>query len=126
MLLGGMSTTRKSRSIAIAALALALALSLAACGSTSSARAVGPTPGVVTGLAIPCSGLAADVAIPDVTVRLYSGRTLRASQTVAGGTAYRFSVPPGPYDVTSWWGSDAVVVRPGRVVTLHPVVNTCL
>lgn len=114
---------------------LALALSVAACTSTSSTSPTTSTRpsstslrttstakrpvGVVTGTAEPCTG-PPSLPIPHVVkIRLYFGKTLVASQTVRAGARYRFSVAPGRYEVTGWWGSEAVVVRAGRVVIFN-------
>ncbi len=114
---------------------LALALGLAACSSPSSTTLTPPsfsspttaagTPsvGVVTGIAEPCEGPVADRTV-HVKVRLYSGSALVSTETVRAGAEYRFSVSPGPYLVTGWWGSKPVVVRAGRVVTFD-VVDNC-
>ena len=90
-----------------------LALALAGC-TTSTAK---PT-GVVTGFADACVGLVpAGSALPRVTVMLYSGPTVVASRTIESGAKYRFSVSPGSYCVTGWWGFKGVTVRAGRIVT---------
>jgi curli biogenesis system outer membrane secretion channel CsgG len=100
-----------SRLGAIATVAMTVALA----GCTTSAA--GPT-GVVTGVAYACQGLALPPGeILHVRVSLYSGSSLVASETVRSGTKYRFSVSPGSYCVTGWWGFKGVTVRAGRIVT---------
>jgi hypothetical protein len=59
-----------------------------------------------------------------VLVDLYSGRTHVASERIRTGRKYRFSVSAGSYQVKGWWGSDAVAVQAGRVVTFN-MVDTC-
>jgi curli biogenesis system outer membrane secretion channel CsgG len=105
------TTRRISRLGAIATVAMTVALA----GCTTSAA--GPT-GVVTGVAYACQGLALPPGeILHVRVSLYSGSSLVASETVRSGTKYRFSVSPGSYCVTGWWGFKGVTVRAGRIVT---------
>ena len=103
-----------ARNLVVVAMVV-IVLSLAAC-TTSTAK---PT-GVVTGVAYACQGL---VLPPDdvlhLRVSLYSGPSLVASETVRSGAKYRFSVPPGPYRVTGWWGSKGVTVRAGHRVTAN-------
>jgi hypothetical protein len=111
-----METMRK---LGVAAM-MGLALSFAACTSNT------PTPGVVTGTAQACAGSApGELAPSHVKVQLYSGSTLVASETVPAGSDYRFSVAPGSYQVEGWWGSKAVVVRAGHVVTRN-ILNMCV
>lgn len=74
--------------------------------------------GVVTGVTYACQGLALPSGeVLHVKVGLYSGPSLVASETVRSGAKYRFSVPPGSYRVTGWWGSKGVAVRAGHRVT---------
>jgi hypothetical protein len=98
-----------------AAAMVAIALTLAAC-TTSTVR---PT-GVVAGVASACQGLAlqAGESLP-VEVSLYSGSSLIASETVRSGSKYRFSVTPGSYRVTGWWGSKGATVRAGRIAAAN-------
>jgi len=49
--------------------------------------------------------------------RRSSGPSLAASETVRSGAKYRFSVSPGSYRVTGWWGTKGVTVRAGHRVT---------
>jgi hypothetical protein len=97
------------------------ALMLAGCTTST----VGPT-GVVTGVADACVG---DVIPPGevlhVKVSLDSGSNLVASTTVRSGARYRFSVVPGEYRLTGWWGSKSVAVRAGRAVTVK-ITNVCI
>jgi curli biogenesis system outer membrane secretion channel CsgG len=99
--------------VAVAAVAMTVALA----GCTTSAA--GPT-GVVTGVAYACQGLELPPGeVLHVKVSLYSGPSLVASETVRSGAKYRFSVSPGSYRVTGWWGSKGVTVRVGRIVTAN-------
>ena len=82
-----------------------------------------PTVGVVTGLAEPCTG-PPTYQPSRVKVQLHSGLTLVASQTVRSGASYRFSVVPGSYRLTGWWGSEDVTVRVGHTVTAN-FLDTC-
>jgi hypothetical protein len=45
-----------------------------------------------------------------VTVTLH-GSGAGAPETVRSGAKYKFSVPPGTYQVIGWWGSRRVTVR---------------
>jgi CubicO group peptidase (beta-lactamase class C family) len=109
-----------SRPRGIATVAVTLILMLAGC-TTSTAE---PT-GIVTGLAFACSGLPPFVTgRQEVRVRLYSGSRRVASETVVSGARYRFSVSPGLYRVTGWWGSRIVAARAGRTVTVN-FMNYC-
>ena len=97
-----------------------LALGLAGC-TTSTAK---PT-GVVTGVAYACEGAVLPPGtILHVTVSL-QGSAAVASETVRSGAKYRFSVPPGVYQMIGWWGSRRVIVRAGHVVTAN-FMNTCI
>ncbi len=94
-----------------------MALSLSAC-TTSTAK---PT-GIVTGYAdacvgIPPAGQTVNLSSLHVKVALYSGAKSVASATVRSGATYKFSVAPRDYWVKGWWGSEAVTVRSGPVVT---------
>ena len=78
---------------------------------------VKPT-GVVTGIVQACEGaLVKSGTIPHVRVSLYSGSKRIATEMVRSGAKYRFSVSPGAYRLTGWWGSKAVTVRAGCIVT---------
>jgi hypothetical protein len=55
----------------------------------------------------------------------FQGSAAVASETVRSGAKYRFSVPPGVYQVIGWWGSRRVIVRAGHVVTAN-FMNTCI
>ena len=104
--------------VAVAAVAMTVALA----GCTTSAA--GPT-GVVTGVAYACQGLAFPPGdVLHVKVSLYSGPSLVASETVRSGAKYRFSVSPGSYRVTGWWGSKGVLVRAGNT-TFTNLQNSC-
>ena len=101
---------------------LALLLALAACTSTSASSpgtSTGEaTVGVVTGAADTCTGVASPRNIRDVTVQIFTGRTLISSETLRAGADYRFSVTPGRYRLRNGYGLfDSVVVRPGRTTT---------
>jgi CubicO group peptidase (beta-lactamase class C family) len=86
------------------------ALTLAAC-TTSTVKPIG----VVTGVAYACQGLALPPGdVLHVKVGLYSGPRLVTSETVRSGAKYRFSVSPGVYRLTGWWGSKGVIVRAGN------------
>ena len=85
----------------------------------TTSSTVKPT-GVVTGVVQACVGVAVpagEILRMKVKVSLYSGSKRVASETVVWGTKYRFSVSPGTYRVTGWWGSKGVTVRAGRAVT---------
>jgi hypothetical protein len=56
---------------------------------------------------------------PRVNVSLDSGSSVVASATIRSGATYRFSVVPGDYRVTGWWGSRRVTVSAGRAVTVN-------
>ena len=106
-----MSTVRKLGM----AVMVGLTMTLAAC-TTSAVR---PT-GVVTGVADACVG---HPVPPDevlhVKLSLDSRSTVVASTTIRSGARYRFSIVPGEYRVTGWWGSRSVAVRAGRAVTAN-------
>jgi len=92
-----------------------LALSLAAC-TTGTVRQTG----VVTGVADPCEGAFFPTGeVLHVKVSLCSGSKAKASEKVRSGARYRFSVAPGAYQVTGWWGSKGVTVRAGQSVTAN-------
>ena len=100
-----------------------LALGLAGC-TTSAAK---PT-GVVTGVVQACEGVAVpagEILRMKVKVSLYSGSKRVASETVVWGTKYRFSVSPGTYRLTGWWGSKGVTVQAGHIVTVN-FWNPCI
>ena len=100
---------------------VAMTLTLAAC-TTSTVR---PT-GVVTGVADACVGRAIPPGeVLHVKVSLDSGSGVVASTTMRSGARYRFSVVPGEYRVTGWWGSRNVAVRAGRAVTAN-FGNVCI
>jgi hypothetical protein len=89
-----------------------LAMVLAAC-TTSTVR---PT-GVVTGFADSCGGPAGSGS-SHVKVRLYSGPSLVASETIRSGARYRFKVAPGSYRVNGPGAAPKVVaIRANYVVT---------
>lgn len=98
-----------------------LALTLAAC-TTSTVR---PT-GVVTGFADACEARYVPVGeVLHVKVNLDSGSSVVASTTIRSGTSFRFSVVPGEYRVTGWWGTQSVTVRVAQVVTVK-IRNVCV
>jgi hypothetical protein len=125
------------------ALLIAFAMGLAACSSgsvTSATTTITSTPpptrpatsttrpaeSVVTGIAEACEGaVIAPGTILDVTVRLVSGHTLVVAEMVRTGRRYCFSVAPGVYHLNGWWGSTAVAVRAGEVVTVN-FPNNCI
>ena len=77
------------------------AVALAGCGSTSTTPPVAtPNPGVITGMADQCSG-PADQPAHEVNVMVYRGHVVVAEQAKLGSHAYRFSLPPGHYEVTT-------------------------
>ena len=90
---------------------MTMTMMLAAC-TTITMRSTG----VVTGIADSCSGLE---FVPHVKVRLYSGPTLLASETIRTGSRYRFSVEPGAYRVRTAARSKSVVVKGGQAVTAN-------
>jgi len=82
-------------------MALPLASIVAGCGTNSAApNTVAPRPGVITGTAAMCGGPG---GMPPhlVQARLLQGKRLIAHQTYLGNDAFRFSVAPGRYTVTS-------------------------
>jgi hypothetical protein len=108
-----------ARNLVVVAMVV-IVLSLAACTTSTVKRT-----GVVTGVTYACQGLALPSGeVFHVKVGLYSGPSLVASQTVRSGAKYRFSVPPGSYRVTGWWGSKGVTVRAGHRVTAD-FFDTC-
>ncbi|MFZ0173382.1 MAG: hypothetical protein WAL04_17000 [Acidimicrobiales bacterium] len=113
----------ETRKLGVLALLALLSLAMGACTSTASA-------GVVTGTAAPCSGLATTAPgaahATHVTVRLYSGQTLVASETIWTDAKYRFSVAPGTYYIKGPGApAEEVVIRAGRVVTDN-ILNLCM
>lgn len=112
-----MSMIRKLGAVAM----VVLAMVLAAC-TTSTVR---PT-GVVTGVADACVGHAIPPGeVLHVKVSLDSGSSVVATTTIRSGARYRFSVVPGAYRLTGWWGSRSVAVRAGQVVTAK-IRNVCI
>ena len=108
-----------ARNLVVVAMVV-IVLSLAACTTSTVKRTGG-----VTGVTYACQGLALPSGeVLHVKVGLYSGPSLVASQTVRSGAKYRFSVPPGSYRVTGWWGSKGVTVRAGHRVTAD-FFDTC-
>lgn len=108
-----MSMVRRSAVLVIAI----ISLTAAACTTT----AVKPR-GIVTGYADACVGIlpageTVNMSALHVKVALYSGAKSVASETARSGATYRFSVAPGAYWVKGRWGSEAVTVRPGHLVT---------
>jgi hypothetical protein len=81
--------------------------------------------GVVTGVAEDCEAAQVELLHVKVKASLYSGSKRVASETVVWGTKYRFSVSPGTYRLTGWWGSKAVTVRAGHIV-LVSFWNPCI
>ena len=97
-----------------------VALTFVAC-TTSTVK----PPGVVIGATYACSGLPPFITgRQEVKVSLYSGSRRVASETMVSGTKYRFSVSPGSYRVTGWWGSRTVAIRAGRTDTAN-FMNYC-
>ena len=91
----------------------------------TTSSSVKPT-GVVTGVVQACEGVQVPAGeILHVKVSLYSGSKRVASETVVSGTKYRFSVSPGTYRLTGWWGSKGVRVRAGRIATAN-FMNYCV
>jgi hypothetical protein len=92
----------------------AVALTLAACTSATAK----PT-GVVTGVVYACEAVHVRAGeIFHVKVSLYSGSKRVDSETVRSAIKFRFSVTPGEYRVTGWWGSKEVNVHPDEVVSV--------
>jgi len=81
--------------------------------------------GIVTGVAEVCEGVQVEILHVKVKVSLYSGSKRVASETVVWGTKYRFSVSPGTYRLTGWWGSKGVTVQAGHIVTVN-FWNPCI
>ena len=81
--------------------------------------------GIVTGVAEDCEAAQVEILHVKVKVSLYSGSKRVASETVVWGTKYRFSVSPGRYRLTGWWGSKAVTVQAGHVVIVS-FWNLCI
>ena len=112
----------------------ALGLAAGACTQTTSAvpsstagptTATKPVEGVLTGVVQACEG-AFQPGHPHLTVviSVLSGPLLIASQTLRSGGRYHFSVVPGSYELQGWWGSKAVEVGKGAVVTRN-FANYC-
>jgi len=81
--------------------------------------------GIVTGVAEVCEGVQVEILHVKVKVSLYSRSKRVASETVVWGTKYRFSVSPGTYRLTGWWGSKGVTVQAGHIVTVN-FWNPCI
>ena len=94
---------------------------------TASPSRTTPKPiGVVTGVVQVCEGVQVPAGeILHVKVSLYSGSRRVASETVVSGAKYPFSVSPGTYRLTGWWGSKGVRVRAGRIATAN-FMNYCV
>jgi hypothetical protein len=86
-----------------------LTLMVTACTRT----AITPAKGVVTGQVLACS------LVRQIEVPLYSGRTLVALEKVRPNGNYRFSVAPGSYQITGWWGSTTVTVRAAHTLIFN-------
>jgi hypothetical protein len=94
--------------------------------AASPSRTTAKPTGIVTGVVQACAGVQVPAGeIIHVKVSLYSGSKRVASETVVSGTKYRFSVSPGTYRLTGWWGSKGVTVRAGRSVTVN-FWNPCI
>jgi hypothetical protein len=77
------------------------AVALAGCGSTSSTSPVATQrPGVIAGMAEQCSGLPGQPT-HQIKVIVYRDHRVVAHQATLGSHAYRFSLAPGQYEVTS-------------------------
>ena len=95
---------------------------------TSSATAVATAkPGVATGRAVPCAGLAAE---PVARLSVYHGSVFVSRKTVPAGSTFRFDLPPGTYVISNqghpgrYVGTKPFRVRSGQ--TTHVVVrNFC-
>lgn len=93
-------------------------MTLAACGQPTQ------TSGTVTGLASPCIG----PPFPGLnthdfqyTVSIYQGSRKVSEQRLTGdaGSTYRFSVPPGRYQLRNPPGSMNVTVREGKTTHVN-------
>ena len=84
--------------------------------------------GVVTGVASVCHGPRVPAGeVLHGKVSLYSGSILLASESVRSGAKYRFSVIPGSYRLTGWWGSRTVTIRAGHIVVANFMIpKTCI
>ena len=77
------------------------AVALAGCGSTSTTPPVATQrPGVITGIAVQCSGPPGQPA-HQVEVIVYQDHRIVAHQAKLGSHTYRFSLPPGQYEVAT-------------------------
>jgi hypothetical protein len=104
----------------VTSVVLAMAgLAVVGCGSPSATQLPArPSPvGTVTGIASPCTGVAAPSPGRVVTVvlrRLSQAEPTELTQKVKSDFVYRFEVPPATYEVTSDQS-----YAPVRYVTVH-------
>ena|SRR5664280_486373 len=95
------------------------AVALAGCGSTSTTPSIAtPRSGVITGMAEQCSGLPGQPA-HQVEILVYRDHRVVAHEAKLGSHTYRFSLPPGQYEVTtdqSYVVPANITLRSGQVV----------
>jgi hypothetical protein len=91
----------------------------------SRSRTTPKPTGIVTWVAEDCEAAQVQILHVKVKVSLYSGSKRVASETVVWGTKYRFSVSPGTYRLTGWWGSKRVTVQAGHIVIVS-FWNPCI
>jgi len=95
---GGVLKPKARRWLAI--MLLPVAAALAGCGGTSATHVAAQRHGVITGLAVQCSGPPGQPA-HQVRVIVYRGHRIVAQQTRLGSFTYRFVLSPGQYTVTT-------------------------
>ena len=103
------------------------AVALAGCGSTGITPPVATQrPGVITGMAEQCSGPPGQPA-HQVEVIVYRDHRAVAHQVKPGSHTYRFSLPPGQYEVTtdqSYVVPANVSLRQGQLVHAD-LISSC-
>jgi hypothetical protein len=82
-------------------MAVPVGAALVGCGSTNATPPVqAQRPGVISGLAVQCSGLPG-LPAHQVTVIVYRNLRIVAHRTELGSFTYRFTLTPGQYMVTT-------------------------
>ena len=119
---GVMVPVRKFGPVAMAVLTLAVA----ACTSAEAVPSTTQTGfGTVKGYADACAGPPPPQPGSHVTVALYSGQALIASETIRAGATYRFSVAPGSYRVKGPGAPAKVIMIPAGHVVTDNIPNLC-
>ena len=107
----------KLRRGVLCAVAVGVALLFDGCGSNSN--------GVITGSVQRCT-----VYAGPVTISVYRGATVVATQTVRAGTTYHFSLPPGRYRISTGRSLGdaypAVTLGGGSTVHMNIPPHLCL